>query len=196
MKDETDFDLSALEDVTPLDQGSEPTAEEQAQIDSEREEMRRLMAMSDKEFKGVMLRKGTHSDPCPDMVSVDKLINFVNQTRRLPIEKIESKLVNDTMPVMIWKLREFALCGKYTEARAIEIWMNWAQKILSRPKRQVRDPNTASGALFDARLTKGQVIDVTPEKKKKGHFGSAGDYIGKNPPKGKKSPGDQGKESV
>jgi hypothetical protein len=176
-----------LESDPPLDLSSKLSAEEQAQVDEERAQLRALMAMSDKEFKNVMYRKGTHTDPVPNLVSVEGLINFVNQTRRMPIEKIEAKLVNDTMPVMVWKLREFALTGDYTSARAIEIWMNWAAKILSRPKRQTRDPGTQSGALFDARLTKGQVIEAEAVKKK-GHFGSAGDFIGKKPPKGKKKP--------
>jgi hypothetical protein len=109
-----------------------------------------------------ILRKGAYKDPVPAMLTTEGMIDFINQTRRIPIEAIEESLVQGSMPILLWKLREFALTGEYTKARAVEIWLNWASKISSRPKRGGKDPNVASGALFDARLTKGEVIDVKP----------------------------------
>lgn len=139
-------------------------------------------------------RKGTHDDPVPRYTDPRRMIDFINQTRRKPIERIETDIVNDSMPLMLWKLREYALRGEYTEARAVEIWLNWAAKVQSRPKQQKKDPNVASGALFDARLTKGQVIETKPVAEKKSTtaggknlFGQAGKFIGreKKPPKPK-----------
>lgn len=128
-------------------------------------------AKEEQEALPPMLRKGTLKDPIRKVTSKVRLIEFINNTRRLTKERIEERVVNESIPLMIWKLREFALAGAYTEARAVEIWLNWAEKIQSRPKKAAADKSVLkNGALFDATLTTGQVLEAqaTPIGKKTG----------------------------
>jgi hypothetical protein len=139
-----------------------------------------VQALIQQEFeeKGDMLRKGTMTDPVPRMLDPKRLVDFINQGRRLTLEKIEANLVEETTPVMEWKLREFALTGQYTQARAVEIWLNWADKIRSRPSEEKRKPSAGSAAFLPRGTTiEGEAKPV--EAKPRPHLGSAGKFIGK-----------------
>jgi hypothetical protein len=129
------------------------------------------------EEKGEMLRKGTMSDPTERMLNPKRLVDFINQTRRLRLEKIEGRLVEETVPVMVWKLREFALTGEYTKARAVEIWLNWAEKIRSRPSEEKRKLSEGSAAFLPRGTTEEAEAKTVP--KARPAFGNAGKLVGK-----------------
>jgi len=141
-----------------------------------------VQALVQQEFqdqeKAEAARKRANSDPLQRMADPEKLVDFVNQHRRLGLEKIEANLVEETTPVVLWKLRQFALLGMYTQARACEIWLNWADKVRSRPSEEKRKPSAASAAFMPrGTTTEGEATPV--DAKPRPHLGSAGKFIGK-----------------
>lgn len=186
MSDETEavspFEFSDEQDDSlptdsPLDSGLEPEIHSPtALINAEVEE-------AEREY-----RKRLNSDPIPQLTSPERMRAFCNNTRKLPIDRLEDRIMTESMPVMLWKFREFALAGNYNSARAIQLWLDWASKVSSRPKKAGRDKGVVSGALFDASKTKGEVYDaeaklLTSGKKKapsgqKTAFGRSGEWIG------------------
>lgn len=176
----------SLPSDSPLDLSSELSAEDTEQI-----ALATALIENQKDSKPPQQRKGYHSNPIVGLTDERSMVEFLNKTRRVTVEKLQDHVVNESMPLMLWKLREFALQGKYTETRAVEIWLTWASKIAAaRPKRTENDKKAlGNGALFDATLTTGQILDAQAKavsaeppaepKPRSGNFSTAGNFIGK-----------------
>lgn len=79
-----------------------------------------------------------------------ELLKFLRKMRTVPTDGIDDFIVNQTYPAAVWKMREFALNGMYTETRAMELWLKWAGEVLKKPKRKQKALSTGSAA-FGAR---------------------------------------------
>jgi hypothetical protein len=72
------------------------------------------------------------------------LLKFMQKMKKMPFEAIDSVIVDQTYPVAVWKMREFALMGLYTETRAMELWLKWAREVIARPKRETKTVSKGS----------------------------------------------------
>lgn len=76
-----------------------------------------------------------------------KLVTWMNRTRRLPLEKIDEVMVDQTYAAAVWLFRSAAVAGHLNAAKAVELWLKWAQPIITNSKRERKKPMKSVGSV-------------------------------------------------
>lgn len=80
-----------------------------------------------------------------------RMIRWMNQTRRMPIEAIDDFHVNETYPAAIWLFRQAAVCGDLKATQALKLWLEWAKPILHKKKPEKAPEHSKGSAAFAPR---------------------------------------------
>lgn len=80
-------------------------------------------------------------------VDPKKLIRWMNNTRRLPLEAIDDAIVNKTYAAAVWLFRSAAVSGQLNAAKSMKLWLDWAQPIINASKRQRKKPPESKGSV-------------------------------------------------
>lgn len=74
---------------------------------------------------------------------------WLRAVKNAPTEKLKDQVIEETYPAALWRFREAATQGDYTATRAMQIWIDWADKnIKERPKAPPKQVNNPAVAKF------------------------------------------------
>lgn len=76
-----------------------------------------------------------------------KMITWMNRTRRLPLEAIDDAIVNKTYSAAVWLFRSAAVSGQINAAKAMKLWLDWAQPVINKSKRDRKKPEESKGSV-------------------------------------------------
>ena len=88
-----------------------------------------------------------------DRFDIDKytdpqqLVKWINSTRKVPLEAIDDFVVNETYPIAVWLFRAAAIEGHIESTRAMRMWLEWAQPIINRSKREQKKATPSKGSV-------------------------------------------------
>lgn len=83
------------------------------------------------------------------MTDPRKLITWMNNTRKLPLEAIDKVMVDQTYAAAVWLFRSAAVAGDLKATKAMEAWLAWAKPIINLPERNKKPkPSTGSVAFL------------------------------------------------
>lgn len=80
-----------------------------------------------------------------------QMLKFMKRMQSMDPADIDHYVVHQTYPAALWKMREFALNGLYTETRAAAEWLKWAKEVLKVPNREPEKNISPGSADFGAR---------------------------------------------
>jgi hypothetical protein len=112
------------------------------------------------------LAKSDNPDPPyirGDRFSVDqwrdkkKMITWMNQMRKAPIDGIDDTIVNESYSAAVWLFRQAAIDGDLKATTALKMWLEWAKPITNRKKPPREIPQSPGSVAFLPR-------EVTPDE--------------------------------
>ena len=74
-------------------------------------------------------------------IDLKNLIPWMNKTRNMPIDAIDSVIVNDTYGAALWLFRQAAVAGNINATKSMQIWLDWAKPVLR--QQSDKEKNTA-----------------------------------------------------
>lgn len=125
-----------MEDILGFDSPEQlPTQEQSAEADAEE-----LVTTESAEMRSGRFTIDKLIDP-------KKIANWMNKTRKMPIEAIDLVMVTNTYAAAVFEFRSAALNGHLNRAKSIELWLKWAAPIIQASKRDQKKPKESKGSV-------------------------------------------------
>ena len=76
-----------------------------------------------------------------------KLALWMRKTRDMPIEAIDSVMVNQTYAVALWQFRTAVMDGNLNSAKALHLWLEWAKPVIALQSNHDKPKNVSKGSV-------------------------------------------------